>query len=75
MNAAAIAPTLFPQDRVCNWYDELRRVASQLPSLSPEACRAVGTVLASVRRDADTELTMRQRRGLDEILAALSQRT
>jgi len=60
---------------VCDWYDELTRVESQLPSLSADACRAVGTVLASLRREAEAELTIRQRHGLDKMLVALSQRT
>jgi len=72
---APTAPALFPHDRVCDWYDEMRRVESELPSLSPHARRAVGSVLVSVRREADTELTVVQRRGLDDMLAALTQRT
>jgi hypothetical protein len=71
---AATATALFPHDRVCDWYDELGRVASELPSLPPEARRAVGSVLVSLRREADTELTLTQRRGLDEMLTALSNR-
>jgi hypothetical protein len=71
VNATA-AQRLFPQDRVCDWYAEMARVADELPSLAPEARRAVGSVLASVRSDADTELTVVQRRGLDKMLAALS---
>jgi hypothetical protein len=73
MNAAT-APALFPHDRVCDWYDELARVAAELPSLPPAACRALGNVVASVRCEADPELTVVQRRGLDEILTALSRR-
>jgi hypothetical protein len=72
---ATTAPALFPHDRVCDWYDEVTRVESQLPSLSPGACRAVGSVLVSLRREAEAELTIRQRRGLDEMLVTLSQRT
>lgn len=71
MNTAT-APVLFPHDRVCDWYDEMRRVESELPSLSPHARRAVGTVLTSLRREADTELTLVQRRGVDKMLVALS---
>lgn len=73
--SAATAPVLFPHDRVCDWYDEVTRVESQLPSLSPDARRAVGSVLVSLRSEAEAELTIRQRRGLDEMLVALSQRT
>jgi len=70
---AAIAPALYPHDRVCDWYDEMRRVESELPSLPPEARRAVGSVLLSLRRESGTELTLVQRRGLDQMLAALPQ--
>ena len=71
---AATAPALYPHDRVCSWYDEMRRVASDLPSLQPAARQAVGTVLASLRREAEGELTLVQRRGVDEMLSALSER-
>jgi hypothetical protein len=72
---AATAPALYPHDRVSSWYDEMRRVASDVHSLPPAARRAVGTVLSSLRREADSELTLVQRRGLDEILSALSDPT
>jgi hypothetical protein len=70
MEAATVSA--FPHDRVCHWYDELTRVAAQLPSLAPEARRAVRTVLVSFRADAQAELTGPQARTLDEVLAALA---
>jgi hypothetical protein len=69
---AAAAPALFPQDRVCDWLDEMRRVAGDARSLPPAARRAVSSVLASLRREADRELTLVQRRRVDEVLAELS---
>jgi len=59
-------------DRVCNWFDELTRVAADIPSLPPGARRAVSTVLVSLRHEAEPDLTVVQARGVDDVLAALS---
>jgi hypothetical protein len=40
--AAALA---HPQDRVCEWFVEVERIADELHSLRPAARRAVKTVL------------------------------
>ena len=69
---AAAAPAIYPHDRVCDWLDEMWRVADDARSLPPAACRAVSSVLASLRREADRELTLAQRLGVDEVLAELS---
>ena len=43
----ATALTL-PHDRNCSWYDEVQRILPNLPSLPPDAQRAVRTVIASI---------------------------
>jgi hypothetical protein len=67
----APAPIL-RHDRVCNWFDELTRVAADIPTLPLEARRAVSTVLVSLRHEAEPDLTVVQARGVDDVLAALS---
>ena len=59
-------------DRVCNWFDELTRVAADIPTLPLEARRAVSTVLVSLRQEAEPDLTVVQARGVDDVLAALA---
>ena len=59
-------------DRVCNWFDELTRVAAGIPSLPPGARRALSTVLVSLLHEAEPDLTVVQARGVDDVLAALS---
>ena len=59
-------------DRVCNWFDELTRVATDISSLPPGARRAVSTVLVSLRHEAAPDLTLVQARGVDDVLDALS---
>ena len=61
-------------DRVCSWFDELTRVTADLPSLKPAARGALRTVLESLRRESEPNLTLAQTRTLDDVLAALSRR-
>jgi hypothetical protein len=70
MEAATLSA--FPHDRVCNWFDELMRVTTDLPSLPPAARRAVSNVLVSLRPEVEPDLTVVQTRRLDEVLADLS---
>jgi hypothetical protein len=71
MEAAATLPAR-PHDRVCNVFDELNRVAADIPSLPPAARRAVSSVLVSLRPEVERDLTHVQTRRLDEVLAALA---
>ena len=61
-------------DRVCSWFDELKRVTADLPSFTPAARGALRTVLESLRRESEPNLTLAQTRTLDDVLAALSRR-
>ena len=70
MEATATLPALL-HDRVCDWFDELNRVAVDVASLPPAARRAVTNVLGSLRPEVEPDLTVVQTRRLDEVLAAL----
>jgi hypothetical protein len=59
-------------DRVCSWFDELTRVRATLPSLTPAARGALRTVLESLRRESEPNLTLAQTRTLDDVQAALA---
>jgi hypothetical protein len=72
MEAATLSAR--PHDRVCNWFDELKRVAADVPTLPPAARRAVSSVLLSLRPEVEPDLTSVQTQRLDEVLAALSGR-
>jgi len=71
MEAAATLPALL-HDRVGDWFDELNRVAVDVPSLPPAARRAVSNVLVSLRPEVEPDLTVVQTQRLDEVLAALA---